>query len=358
MGRELVVGTRRSFRGGPSIETELRLGLEPPPVLVLFGPSGAGKTTILRQIAGLDRPDEGRITFDGEIWSDTSSRTFIPPQKRRIGLLFQDYALFPHLSVRGNLAYGLQRDGGADPLNELISLLRLDAFVDRRPAELSGGQKQRVALARTLASKPRLLLLDEPLSALDAPSREELRVELRSLLRRLGIPTILVTHDRIEALALGDRVAVLSEGRIRQCGPVADVFSNPESLDVARTVGVETVVEAKIVARDETMVTLRAGRALLHAVAPPVETEEVFVCIRADEVTLEPRGARQGSARNHLDATITAMIDEGAVVRVVLDCGFRLVAWVTRPAVREMDLRLGTEVVATIKATALRLVER
>jgi len=327
--------------------------------MVLFGPSGAGKSTVLRCLAGLDRPDHGRVLFHGEPWCDTRARVFLPPQARRVGLLFQDYALFPHLTTEHNVQYGL----GALPESErrersrsLFSLLGLEGLERRLPRELSGGQQQRVALARALAIRPRLLLLDEPLSALDAPSREHLRGELRRLLRELGIPTVVVTHDRLEALALGDDLVAMEAGRVCQVGPVADVFNHPAELSVARMTGIETVLPGRVLRREGGLATVEAGAHTLIALEPMPGSDTVFVCLRAEDVTLGPPEASPTSARNRLPCTVVSLTPEGALVRVALDAGFPLVARVTRVSCEELGLAEGRLVTATFKAPSVRLV--
>ncbi|HSB36185.1 MAG TPA: ATP-binding cassette domain-containing protein, partial [Thermoanaerobaculia bacterium] len=247
----LFVRFVRRFPAGPAIRAELDLPLGGAEVTVLFGPSGAGKTTILRCLAGLEVPDEGTIRLGAETWFDADARVNRPPQARRVGFLFQDHALFPHLTVAGNVAFGLAglpRAECARRVADGLSFVGLSALADRRPRELSGGESQRVALARALARRPALLLLDEPLSALDSPLRIRLRGELRTLLTSLEIPSVVVTHDRAEALALGDRVAVVAEGGVRQTGPVDEVFSRPTDVGVARVTGVECVLPGRVVA--------------------------------------------------------------------------------------------------------------
>ncbi|WP_434380485.1 ABC transporter ATP-binding protein [Melittangium boletus] len=338
----------------------------PGRVLVLFGPSGAGKSTVLRCLAGLERPDTGHIHFHGEPWCDTRVRVLLPPQARRVGLLFQDYALFPHLTAEANVRYGLEGLPEAERrerVQSLLTLLGLHGLERRLPRELSGGQQQRVALARALAIRPRLLLLDEPLSALDAPSREHLRGELRRLLRELGVPTVVVTHDRLEALALGDTLVAMEGGRVCQVGPVADVFNHPAELAVARMTGIETVLPGRVVRREHGLVAVETGSRTLHAVELAPGGDQVFVCLRAEDVTLgapeagpEPRGA--SSARNRLACTVVSLSPEGALVRVALDAGFPLVARVTRLSCEELGLAEGRPVTASFKAPAVRLVPR
>jgi molybdate transport system ATP-binding protein len=349
----------RRIPGGPTIRAALEHAPEDGLVTVLFGPSGSGKTTVLRCLAGLDRPDEGFIRCGGETWFDARSRRFEPVQQRRVGLLFQDYALFPHLSVEENIGYGLARLDRRERAERVLSvsrLLRIEEYLGRRPGQLSGGQRQRVALARALAPAPQLLLLDEPFSALDAPTREELRGEVRSLLLRAQVPSIVVTHDRVEALALGDRMAVLAAGAVRQGGRGGDVFSAPADLVVAKVVGTENVAPARILGREDGLAVVEVGSAKLLAVDPGPWEGEAFACIRAEEIVLERTPDAVTSARNQLLGTVQAVIPEGALVRVILDCGFRLVALVTRQSIERLGLAQGSAAAALIKAPAIRLV--
>ncbi len=357
----LAFDLTRRFPGGPVIRAALEQPLAGGRVTVLFGPSGSGKTTVLRCLAGLDRPDDGFIRCGGATWFDARARRFEPVQRRGVGLLFQDYALFPHLSVEENIGYGLARLARAQrsaKVREVARLLRIEELLARRPGQLSGGQRQRVALARALAPEPRLLLLDEPFSALDGPTREELRGELRALLARAQVPSLVVTHDRVEALALGDRMAVLAGGAVRQVGPVSEVFGAPADLVVARVVGTENVAPARIVGREDGLAVAEVGSAKLLAVDPGHLDGEAFACIRAEEIILERAPDAVTSARNQLVGTVQAVIPEGALVRVVLDCGFRLVALVTRQSVERLGLAPGAAVAALVKAPAIRLVPR
>jgi molybdate transport system ATP-binding protein len=353
----------RRYPRGPTVRAALDLPLDEARVTVLYGPSGSGKTTVLRCLAGLDPPDAGFIRFGAETWADCAARRFVSPQRRGIGLLFQEYALFPHLTVAENIGYALRRIGATERgarVDEVANLLRISELLARRPDRLSGGQRQRVALARALAPRPRLLLLDEPLSALDAPTREDLRGELRALLERTGVPSVVVTHDRVEAMALGDRMAVLAEGGVRQVGTVREVFNAPADLVVARVVGTETVVPAHLVERRDGLALVAVGTVQLWALDPGHLDDQAYACIRAEDVVLEPppRAATATSARNELVGTVRATAEEGPLVRVTLDCGFRLVALVTRASATRLALAPGSRVAALVKAPAIRIVPR
>jgi len=272
----------------------------------------------------------------------------------------QDYGLFPHLTVEQNLRFGMD-DGGPHPPDRVETILRtvhLEGMARRFPDQLSGGERQRVALARALARDPRLILLDEPLAALDLPLRDPMRRELRQFLRSIDVPSVLVTHDRVDALTLGDRMAVLSGGYIHQVGPVHEVFSRPVDLAVAASVGVETVVPGDRVESTNGLVTVRVGASHIRAAPAAVTSQSVFVCIRAEDVILETSQRGDVSARNQLTGRVTAIQPEGGVVRVTVDCGFLLSALITRPACDELRLTEGSTVTAVVKATAVHLIPR
>jgi molybdate transport system ATP-binding protein len=364
MADALSLRFRKAFPKGALIDADLQVVLDPPLVTVLFGPSGAGKTTILRALAGLERSASCVLHFGKETWVDDENGVFLPPQRRRIGFLFQDYALFSHLTVTENIRYGL---GGLSAheqqrrVGKLLERFQLQDFAARFPGQLSGGQQQRVALARTLAPQPRMLLLDEPLSALDGPTREMLRGELRHLLSSLKIPVLLVTHDRVEALALGDQVAIVNEGRIVQDGSIEEVFRRPLTPAIAKIVAVETVQLARVLNADEGLVTVGLGEARLIAAAAefPSGVTQAFVCIRAENVLLV-KGAEvmAASARNRLPGIVKSLTHEGAICRIEIDCGFSLRALLTRQACEELALQQNDRVLAMIKATNVHLISR
>ncbi|HVU99959.1 MAG TPA: ABC transporter ATP-binding protein [Verrucomicrobiae bacterium] len=361
MASELRADFVHRFRGGTEIcIRDLRLdgGSQ---IHVLFGPSGAGKTTVLRCLAGLERPCEGSIQFEGETWLDAAAKNFVPPQSRRLGFVPQEYRLFPHLTVAQNVAYGLKRiprEQRPSRVGEVLEALELGGLDARLPREISGGQQQRVALARAIAPRPALLLLDEPLAALDQPARVRLRAELRRWLGHLGTLTVLVTHDRAEALALGDTLTVMANGRNIQSGKTAGVFNRPASADVAAIVAMETVLPGRIVERGE-LARVQVGDQRLNAFAGdlPAETRDVYVCIRAEDVILAP-DERRSSARNALPGVVRELTPEGPLLRVHLDCGFPLTALVTRQSSEELALKPGARLIALIKAPQVHLIAR
>lgn len=353
-----------SFRKRFNANTEIQvssLTIDSPGVTVLFGPSGSGKTTILRCLAGLETPDEGTIIFQGETWFDRGARRQMPPAQRRIGFVPQDYALFPHRTVSANIAYGLHGLNAAAVqarVTEIMGWLELTGMEQRLPATLSGGQRQRVALARALAFQPRLVLLDEPLSALDQPTRHRLRGELRATLKRFNCPVILVTHDRLEAAVLGDHVVVMEGGQILQQGTVSEVFNRPANLAAARVVGTDTVLPCQIGPVTDGLATLTVGTAQLIALAPaePPDSEPTYVCIRAEDVILVRPTEMRTSARNQLTAVIRSVRDEGMLMRIELDCGFPLKALLTRQACADLELKPGERIMVMIKAPQIHLI--
>jgi len=361
MAAEIAIDISKTFPGRAMIRAHIRYPVEASTVLILFGPSGSGKTTVLRSIAGLEWPEQGTIRFISRTWLDTAAHIRVPPQARQIGYMAQEYALFPTYTVSGNIAYGLSHLSVPDRkrrVNEVLELFQLRGLESARPRELSGGQQQRVALARAVAPQPQLLLLDEPLSALDAPTRIRLRGELRSLLKQLALPSIIVTHDREEALALGDVMAAMNEGTVQQVGAPHDVFSRPANAEVAKIVGVETVVRGHILQTTDSLAVIKVGDQTLTGLVGPELGSDVFVCIRAEDVVLEKVDAAMTSARNHLKGTVLDMAPAGPLVKVNVDCGFPLGVLVTKSALEELGLEPGSPVRAAIKAGSVHLVPR
>jgi molybdate transport system ATP-binding protein len=361
MAAEIAIDIIKTFPGRAPISAALTYQLQQATALVLFGPSGSGKTTVLRSLAGLEWPERGTIRFTSRTWLDTRAGIRISPQERQIGYMPQEYALFPTHTVVGNIGYGLGALSTIDRkkrVDEMVDLFQLRGLEDATPRELSGGQQQRVALARAVAPRPQLLLLDEPLSALDVPTRLQLRGELRSLLKHLAMPSIMVTHDWAETLTLGDVVAVMGDGQVLQVGPPQEVFSRPKNAAVAQIVGVETVVQGHVIEQAYGLATVRVNGTTLKGLGSEETGSPVFVCIRAEDVVLEQAGSGMTSARNHLGGKVSEIIPHGVMVHVKIDCGFPLVAMITRGAQQELQLECGSPVVAVIKAGAVHLVPR
>jgi molybdate transport system ATP-binding protein len=361
MNAELEANFVKRFGASVAVEADLRRPTDRFSITVLFGPSGSGKTTTLRSLAGLERPEEGRITFDETPWFDAERRVFLSPQQRDIGYLFQEYALFPHMTVAENIGYGLRdvsRTVRRQRVSEMLDLIQLTGLENRYPRQISGGEQQRIALARVLVRRPKLLLLDEPLSALDQPTREQLRPELHRLLVKFGIPVVLVTHNRVEAMALADHLVVLDRGKVRQQGTVEEVINRPVDIEVARIVGIGNVVPGRVVKSEEGLVIVAVGRTQLLALPPAPNVEQVYVCIQAEEVALQKGVVSNSSPRNRLPGVITSLTHEGPLVLVVLDCGFTLHAVVTRSACNELELREGQTVIALIKVPCVHLIAR
>jgi molybdate transport system ATP-binding protein len=354
----LIADIDKKHEGGPQVEASLRIEREAS-VTILFGPSGAGKTTVLRCLAGLERLTAGKIIFKDQTWADTKTHVHLAPQKRPAGFLFQDYALFPHLRARDNIAYGirrLQQIEQRERIGKTAAMLQIEHTLDRWPRELSGGEQQRVALARVLIRQPQLLLLDEPLSALDAATRDRVRSELAQLLRKFNTPAIVVTHDWVDALTLGDEMVVMSGGRILQSGPPHAVFTQPQHREVAAAVGVETVVAGRLRRRESGVAILQVGTAEVAAADSGTDHQSFFVCIRGEDVTLETGQPSHSSARNHLRGVVTGLVPAGVLTKVVVDAGFALTALVTRQAVSDLGLSNGLEVYAVFKASAVHLI--
>jgi molybdate transport system ATP-binding protein len=342
-----------------SFELELALEVAAGECLALAGPSGAGKTTVLRVVAGLLRPRAGCVRCGGEVWLDTAMGVDLPPERRRCGYLFQDYALFGHLRAWQNVAYALRGIGRAERRARAQALLErfgVAGRADAYPRTLSGGERQRVALARAVARDPRALLLDEPLSALDASTRSRAGRELAAVLRDAGVPALFVTHDFGEAALLGDRVGILGDGRLMQEGTATELAAAPRSSFVADFTGAVVLYGyAREGAGGLTEVELDGGGS---AVTVDPGEGRVAVSVLPWEVSLDAAGAAPaGSVRNSLAAQVATVTAVGNRVRVGLDAGQPLAAEITRQAAEELGLRPGSRVVASWKAAATRLVE-
>ncbi len=338
---ELDIGLPlRSFR----LELTLALGRE---TFALVGPSGAGKTTVLRAVAGLVRPESGRIVLDGEVLFDAASGVALPPEDRRVGFVFQDYALFPHMSVEQNVAYGSRNGTG-----ELLERFGIAHLARARPGELSGGERQRVGLARALARDPGVLLLDEPLSALDPHTRAALRLELKELLDELDLPVLLVTHDFHDAAVLANRVAALTDGHVRQIGTPSELVAAPADAFVASFTGANVLAGAARAGADGLTEVALADGGVVYSVDDALGAVEVAVYPWDVSISREQP---HDSALNHVHGPITSLVVVGNRARVQVR---GLVGEVTAASVERLGLAEGDVVMASFKAAATRLVER
>jgi len=325
------------------------LTVEEGETVALVGPSGAGKTTVLRVIAGLLHPEEGLVAVDDLVLLDTERRIDVAPEHRRVGYLFQEYALFPHLDVNGNVRFGADRTGD---IGGLLERFRIGHLARARVSELSGGERQRVALARAIARDPALLLLDEPLSALDAHTRTAVRAELRALLDGLGLPTIVVTHDFEDAATLAHRVGVVSEGRILQLGTPTELVAVPRDAFVASFTGATVLAGQAVETRDGlTRVALDGGVSLWSSDSA---SGSVNVAVYPWDVSV---GAHvpDDSRMNHVSAAVVSVAPTGNRVRVRVG---PIVAEITAASAERLGLRPGQVAVASFKATAARVFPR
>jgi molybdate transport system ATP-binding protein len=318
-------------------------------VLALAGPSGAGKTTLLRAVAGLGRPESGRIECGGETWLDTAAGVDLPPERRRAGLMFQDDALFPHMSALRNVRYAAR--GDERRARALLAWVRMEHRADERPRSLSGGERQRVALARALASDPRALLLDEPLASVDPRWRARAGRELSKLLTSLHVPTIVVTHDFTEASLLAGEIAVMEAGHVTQRGSASELASSPATGFVADFTGSVVLTGlARPAASGLTEVELDGGGRVVSTDGANVE--RVAVSVHPWDIAL---GAGAGSAQNRLPARVVAVTRLGNRTRVGLAAPQALTAEVTTESAERLGLEPGVEVEAVWKAAATRL---
>src|SRR3954447_15539058 len=294
------------------------INLEMPPgeFFSLLGPSGCGKTTTLRMIAGFERPTEGQILLDEVDMAQT------PPHKRNVNTVFQNYALFPHLTVEENVAFGLKyqkssKEESTERVGKALELVQMSQFATRRPNQLSGGQQQRVALARALILNPKVLLLDEPLGALDAKLRKRLQIELKALQEEVGITFIYVTHDQEEALTMSDRLAVMKDGHIEQVGVPQDVYEDPETLYVADFLGVSNLMQATVVSAGTSACRVAVeGYELQTRGTSRDVTGEVKIVIRPERIELEEHGS--ASDQNRIPAMVERVVYAGSEIQVIV----------------------------------------
>ena len=329
---------------------DINLEVEPGEYFIVLGPTGAGKTILLETLAGL-YPARG-----GEVWIADREVTSFEPERRGVGFVYQDYMLFPHLSARENIAFGLKLRGKSakeikEVMAELAELLGISHLLERRPETLSGGERQKIALARALAIRPKVLLLDEPLSALDPEAKERLQRELRRVHDQLGLTTIHVTHDFEEAMALGDRVAVLSRGRIVQVGTPAEIFRHPNSEFVAQFALTRNIFSGEVVEGREGPVFITEGTALA------VVTElrgKLHASLRPEDILISQEPLLS-SARNRLKGKVVHIADRGSTLYLTVRVPPDFTCLVTRYSFEEMNLKEGDEVFLTFKASAVHI---
>jgi tungstate transport system ATP-binding protein len=344
-------------RGGDILQVS-HLDVLPGEVLAVIGPNGAGKTTLLMVLALLQRPSQGRVLFEGR---GVEGREL--SLRRRMAVVLQE-ALLLRRSVVDNVAMGLTLRGVPRRRRQERALHWMERFgiahlAQRGTRNLSGGEAQRASLARAFALEPEVLLLDEAFGGLDQPTREALLDELAGVLAETGVTTVFVTHDRDEAAGLAHRVAVLLGGRLRQVGPVAEVFAAPVDEEVAAFVGVETVLPARTVSDAGGLARLDVAGHTIEAVVTRPLAPDVLVCLRPEDVVLAPPdGLTPSSARNRLPGVVTRVVPAGVQVRVTVDCGFPLVAVITRQSLEDLRLGVGARVVASFKASAIHLIPR
>ncbi|MCA1492292.1 ABC transporter ATP-binding protein [Sinorhizobium alkalisoli] len=319
----------------------------------LLGPSGSGKTTLLMMLAGFETPTEGAIFLDGEPLND------VPTYRRDMGVVFQSYALFPHMSVGENIAFPLQMRGiGKAEIGERVTraldMVQLSALRDRRPAQLSGGQQQRVALARALVFEPRVVLMDEPLGALDKQLREQMQLDIRALHNRLGLTIVFVTHDQSEALTMSDRIAVFNRGKIEQIGSPREIYDEPRTRFVAQFIGETNLADGRVesVAGKEARILLKSGRHVVAGLSQAVEPgQEVLLSLRPERIELKDRAENSG---NSLAAKIADCVYQGDHLRVQLDDDAH--GFVVRLDRKSPEWRPGAEVFAEFQAADCRVI--
>ncbi len=341
------------FYGPLCVVENLDLGIDKGEFVSLLGPSGSGKTTLLMMLAGFEQATSGNILLDGTAINN------VPTYKRNMGVVFQSYALFPHMSVGDNVAFPLQMRGMnkaeiAQRVARALDMVQLSAFANRRPSQLSGGQQQRVALARALVFEPRVVLMDEPLGALDKQLREQMQLDIRDLHRRLGLTIVFVTHDQSEALTMSDRVAVFNKGKIEQIGTPRQVYDEPATKFVAEFIGETNLVEGVVetIQAGQAVVRLPSGAEVVSVVSANVSSgQNVYVSIRPERVDLTEV---RGDARNCLEAEVTDSVYQGDHLRVQLqNASHQLIAKLGR---RSREFQPGTKVYAAFSADDCRVI--
>ena len=317
---------------------------------VVLGPTGAGKTLLLELIAGFHSPDEGIIYIDGR---DVTS---LPPAERNISFVYQDYMLFPHMNVKENIAYGLKMKGMEQneiekKIEEMAENYRIKHLLHRYPESLSGGEKQRVAIARAMAIEPKILLLDEPLSALDPEMKVGIRREIKNMHEKSGVTVVHVTHSREDAMLLADRIAVMNKGKILQIGKPEEIFRKPASKFIAQFVGVENIFHGKAEKKGNITLFKCDGLELVSSMDVP---DAKYASIRPEDIIISKQKI-ESSARNCIKGRVKAIVDIGSLIRLEVDCGLDFVVHITRESFHEMGIDVGKEIYLIFKAQNVHL---
>jgi molybdate transport system ATP-binding protein len=362
----LTAGVQLQRSSAESAPFLLDVSLQVPPgISILFGPSGAGKSTLLDCIAGLVRPDAGRIAAGEEILFDSQADVNRPPQKRRIAYVFQTLALFPHLSAEENVSYGLDglpHEQRAARVQEILEAFRVEKLRTRKPPEISGGERQRIALARSLVTQPRVLLLDEPLTGLDAELKAAIVDDLRAWNAARRIPILYVTHTREEVDALGERVIAMDHGRVISTGTPVEVLEAPRHKRLAQAAGFENLLGGTVVDLREAdgVMRVRLSESRCEIEVPlgyAAAGDRVRVAIRAGDILLATSQPHDLSARNLIEGKLVAMEPRGTLVRARVDCGVNFIVHLTPGAVRTLELAEGRHVWLVLKTHSCHLVE-
>ncbi len=353
----LEVDVRRRFG---DFALDVCFSVEPGGITALFGRSGAGKTSVVNLIAGLVRPEAGRITLDGRVLFDSGTGVDLPPERRRVGYVFQEGRLFPHLSVAGNLAYGMRRTSKPERrigFDHVVDLLGLRPFLERRPADLSGGEKQRVAIGRALLMSPRVLLMDEPLASLDAPRKNEILPFVERLRDQLKLAIVYVSHHMEEIVRLADTVVLLSDGRVAAVGPLDEVMSRLDLRPLTGRFEAGSVLTASVEAHDDafglTHLSFNGGRLCVRRIDLAVG-ETLRVRVRARDVSIALKRPEDISILNVFRGTVAEIATDGGLqADVLVDVGSPLWARISNKSVYELGLKIGTPVYALVKAMAI-----
>lgn len=330
---------------------DINLEVDKGEYFVILGPSGSGKTMLLELIAGVWDPESGNIQLNNQ------DVTYLPPEKRGVGFVYQDYMLFPHKTVFENIAFGLKirkldKEKIKTQVNEIMDLFGISRLADRMPRTLSGGEKQRTALARALIIRPPVLLMDEPLSALDKNTKDELIKELKVVHNSFDTTIIHVTHNFDEAIALGDRIAIMKDGKISQVGDSTEIFRHPADMFVADFVGTENIIEGVAKNDGERLTVIDTGNISIYSTEP--KRGHVHIAVRPEDIILS-REKVETSARNVFQGPITEIIDTGAIIKLTINIGEPLIVFLTRQSFLDMELNIGKLVWTYFKATAVHI---